>query len=310
MKKTKQMITAVLLMATAFSACKKDKQEQAPKASPTIDNIEVGLNNNEVGVIGRDFHLNAEVLAGDKIEKVVVKIQQRSDASYEKEWSFEIAWDQYQGAKNATVHKHFHIPAEAVEGKYDFLIIVHDQNGTKLEVKRSITIYDAANLPVDPELAIFSLMTSDGFFYRNGKFTENGAKLKKGETLASQVTINNIKGDGKLYVLLIPKKNNHRPESISAIDFNKAIVYDVYEHNDWATSSSFSNSVFDAATFTSVRDLPSLLIGAEKDNHASAPKAIDGLKAWASGAYYFGFIYENTTYNTSIFNYIEFGIDY
>lgn len=42
--------------------------------------------------------------------------------------------------KNATVHKHFDIPENAVEGKYDFTIIVNDENGTTLEEKRNITI--------------------------------------------------------------------------------------------------------------------------------------------------------------------------
>lgn len=147
--KTTKAIAAVLLFVATFTACKKDSQPEPEWSKPTIDNIEIGLGNNQIGVIGKDFHFNAEILAGDKIEDVQVKILPRSGENYTKPWKLEITWDQYKGAKNATVHKHFDIPADAVEGKYDFLIIVNDQNGTTLEEKREIHIYEAENLPVE-----------------------------------------------------------------------------------------------------------------------------------------------------------------
>jgi hypothetical protein len=152
--KTTRTIAALLLFIASFTACRKDKEIAPEKPVPTIENIEVGLNNNEIGIIGRDFRLNAEILAGDKIETVQIKIQQKPGETYTKVWTHEIVYDQYKGAKNATVHKHFDILADAAEGKYDFLIIVSDQNGAKLEVKRNITIYKAENLPVDPAISL------------------------------------------------------------------------------------------------------------------------------------------------------------
>lgn len=148
--KTIKVIAVTLLFVATFTACKKDQQPDPELAKPTIDNIELGLGNNQIGVIGKDFHFNADILAGDKIENVQVKILPRSGETYAKAWKLEITWDQYKDAKNATVHKHFDIPADATEGKYDFVIIVNDQNGTTLEEKREIIIYKAENLPVDP----------------------------------------------------------------------------------------------------------------------------------------------------------------
>lgn len=310
MKSTKtRLILNLLLLTGLFTACKKDKAVVPELAKPTIDNIEVGLNNNEIGVIGRDFHFNASILAGDKLVDVQIKILPISGEIYTKPWKHEIVW-QYKGLKNATVHKHFNIPEEAAEGKYDFIIVVNDENGTKLEVRKTITIYDAVNLPVDPTVSVFNVLKTEGFFYRKGVFTVAGAKFKKGETLYSQVSINNVKGDGEMYILLIPKKHNHRPESIGAIDFSKVIVYDRYEHKGWAATDTFTNSIYDTKTSTSIRDFPELNIGADLDNNTPQANPINGVKAWESGNYYFGYIYLNTSYNTTLFNYIEFGIDY
>lgn len=134
-----------LLAVLALGSCQEDTEPNLP--SPSIDNVEVGLNNDEIGVIGEDFHLNADLLAGELIEQVQVQINPIDEESYEAYWDFELIWDEYKGTKNSNVHKHFDIPEDAVEGVYDFLIIVTDQNGTSTEEKRSITIYKAENLP-------------------------------------------------------------------------------------------------------------------------------------------------------------------
>ncbi|WP_345952659.1 DUF4625 domain-containing protein [Mucilaginibacter sp. PAMB04168] len=308
MRSTKIMAAVLLLMAT-FSACKKDKNEEPELAKPTIDHIEVGLNNNELGVIDKDFHFNAEVLAATKIENVQIKIMPRAGETYSKAWKHEITWDQYKDAKNATVHKHFNIPADAAEGKYDFLIVVNDQNGTKLEVKKAITIYLAANVPVNPNAGIFNIFSNDARYFRNGQFTVAGTKLKKGDVIKSQVTITDVKGDGKMYILMINKKHNHRPEAIDKIDFSKAIVYDVLEHKGWDKSDSFSNSTVDPVTFLPIRIFPAFTIGATVDNNTPTANPISGAKAWESGTYYFGVIYKNTTYNIGYFQYIEVPVE-
>lgn len=137
--KTTKLILVSLFASMAFTSCSNDDSEEK-QAIPTIDKIELGLSNSETATIGADFHFNAEVTAVDKIENVQVKILQKSTETYSKVWSHEITWTQYAGAKNATVHKHFDIPEDAVAGKYDFIIIVNDQNGSKLEVKKNLTI--------------------------------------------------------------------------------------------------------------------------------------------------------------------------
>ncbi|TKC10710.1 DUF4625 domain-containing protein [Pedobacter polaris] len=301
----------LLLLIALFAACKKDKETIEPEHRlPSIENLEIGLANGGFAVIGNDFHFNADILAGEKLAIIELKIVQKVGESYTKPWKYEITYEQYKGVKNVTLHKHFDIPTDAPEGKYDFFVIVHDQNGRKLEIKKDFIIYSVASLPVNPILSILNISESGKVYYRNGKFENPSATLKKGQILQSQVTIGGVKGDGKMYLLLIKKNANHRPESIDQIDFNKVIVYDVYEHNAWKEVGFFSNVVFDMSTFTTTRNFPDLTVGATTDHNLPQGNPITGSKAWSSGDYYYAVLYKNTTHNMSFSKYIEFAIDY
>jgi len=130
-----KQILLLLLFAGFFTAC-NDDDKPAP-AWPTAENIEIGYANNKQAIRGRDFHLNADVIAGDKIASVMVKILQKPSATYSADWKMEMAWEEFKGVRNTNVHKHFTIPAGAPEGTYDFLFIVDDENGTKLEIKKT-----------------------------------------------------------------------------------------------------------------------------------------------------------------------------
>ena len=301
-RKTTFVIGFIGLAAFAVSSCKKDTPPDP--AMPVIEHMEVGLGDNGIGVIGEDFHVEMDVVAGDRIDVIQVRIEQRPDETYAREWRHEITWEQYRGAKNTNVHKHFDIPEDAPEGTYDFVIVVRDQNGAKLEETRVLNIFLRENLPVDPQLSIFNIHKNDNFFYRDGKFVDTDV-CRSGETIRSQVTIGGLKGDGVMYILLINKKLNHRPETVDGIDFSKAIVYDVYQHEGWAEVGYFSNSVFDLETFTSVRTAPPLIIGAANDNNAPQNNPISGERAWESGDYLFGVVYKNTTHNISFYQYVD-----
>jgi len=285
--KIKQAAILLLLCTSVFSACKKDEETAAPSAAmPTVENMEIGLNNSAIGVIDRDFHFEADVIAGDKIDVVELRILQKAGETYSKSWKHEISWTQYKGAKNTNIHKHFMIPADAAEGRYDFMIIVKDQNGAVLELKKEIQLYTAANMPADPTLTIFSIFKNGNFAYRLKNASDyTGLTFKQGDTLHSQVAISNVKGSGQLYLLLINKKEQHHPESVSAIDFGKVTVYDKLEHKDVANTFDFTNVIFNAETFNFERDMPGLVIGDKSK--------------WPAGEYEFVILYQNTTYPIS-----------
>ncbi|ASV30744.1 DUF4625 domain-containing protein [Maribacter cobaltidurans] len=304
------LLFVALFTITACTNDDNDDEEEVILVEPTLEDVEVGLNNNEIGVMGRDLHFNASVLAGDKIDMVSIKIQPKSGETYVSDWSYERKWDEYKGIKNATVHKHFDIPENAVEGIYDFIIIVEDENGTTLEEVRTITIYLAENLPVDPQVGTIIVGNLETDRYAHISYfgeVQNGTDglLIMNETAVAQGSITGVKGDGKLYVVLINKKHNHKPESIDAIDYSKTIVWNIAEHIDKATTGNFSNTFSDFTATPFVIIYPEFTIGAAYDNNLPKPNPIDGLKAWEAGDYYLGFLYENTTYKMGLFKYIE-----
>lgn len=290
----------LLLSLFVFSSCQDDPEPVLP--APTISNLEIGSGNNATGVIGRDFHLEMDILAGDKIDLVQVKIEPKEGEIYASPWSFEVTWEQFKGAKNTNVHQHFDIPEDAVEGKYNFIIIVTDENGTSLEETVDFQIVDPSNLEVDPLLYIWMITTHQGDFHYINELLESPTNVQftKGEILSSDITINNVKGDGKMYLLLIKKDQNHRPESVEDIDFSKVIVYDTFEHQGEEDVYSFANILYDG-----VRPVPEFTIGAAVDNNVPPSDLTSGENAWTNGGYYFGVVYTNTTYDISLHYYFD-----
>ncbi|MCG1036811.1 DUF4625 domain-containing protein [Polaribacter sargassicola] len=312
---TIKTITLNLLVLTfIFSSCTNNKEE-IDLVLPTISEIEIGLHNNEIGVIGEDFHFNAEVLAGDLLENVTINIVQKSDIEYSEEWTYEIIFtERITDLKNATLHRHFDIPADAPKGMYDIVITVNDQNGTSLEEVRNIDLIDANDFPeVTPWVSVFSVdkinedNPSGGWnnFYNNGEFrNEEEAFFNKDESIWSSFQIGDVKGNGIMYGLLIKKSYNHLPENIEEIDFSKVIVTEVVEHFDEEEIFILKNNK-DTGHWN--YGVP-LQIGATEDNLTPTANAIIDGRAWETGTYYYGVVYTNLSYNRSTFKYIEFDI--
>lgn len=306
MKITKQTLT-ILLFLIAFTACKKDKpvfvEPENPK--PKLSNLELGLGDSGIGVIGKDFHFNGDIVAVDKIDLVEVKMIQKATEKYSHLWKHEILWKNYKGLKNANVHKHFTIPKDAAEGKYDLIITIYDENGSKEEIKRDFEIYTQANLPV-------RAIISDLFIFSNYRthYTLHGDRdkyptraVKKGDTLAVHAVLPFVKGDGKLCIVLVKKTANYNPKTIAELDLKKAIVYDIYEHKDQPQIFRFSNYIYEK------RPIPELIIGAQKDNNVPEANVISGEKTWETGAYNLIVLYHNFTKNLTTAQSIPINID-
>lgn len=306
-KKIKYLVLGFITCAAVVS-CNKDDNPVPPE--PSIENVEIGTGNNGEGVIGRDFHFDMDVVAGDLIETVQVRIQQRNDETYSQEWEFEITWGEFQGLKNTNVHKHFDIPEDAPEGNYNFIIVVNDRNGSALEETKAVKLIDPANLPVNPELYLWSIGNSNGdSYYVNGRLENpEHVRFAKSDVLNSNIQIRKVKDDGVMYLLLVKKGLNHLPETVVDIDFSKAIVFDVYQHSDEEEVFTFWNTPYNSELQDYER-WPELTIGATNDNNAPGPNPINGNKAWENGEYYFGVVYTNTTHNLSMHHYMEVTIE-
>ena len=299
--RTAPLLALIFAMALIFNACDNDDGDVSLPL-PSMENIEIGSGNNGKGIIGRDFHFDMDVVAGELIDTVLVKIE-GSDGN---NWNFEVRWDEYRGMKNTNVHKHFDIPEDAPEGRYNFIIVVIDQNGTQLVETREIELIDPANLPIEPLLYLWSLETDQGDSHYVNELLVNpeNVELSRDEILTSMILIENVKDDGQLYLILVKKDSGHLPETVGDIDFSKSIVYDVYGHTDQEAVYTFGNVLFDGKGGYD-RAVPELAIGAPFDNNSPDPLAITGEKAWESGDYYFGAVYTNSTHNISIHHYME-----
>ena len=300
MKKLK-LFLLFFAATTVFTAC--DNEENNEVSKPTAENVEIGTANNKRALIGRDFHFNADVTAGDKIADIQLKILPKSGEMYAKDWKLEFKWSEYSGTKNTNVHKHFTIPSDAPEGRFDFYFIVVDQNGTELEIREEITITDPANMPADPLIGRDMLSRNDDLIYYMETWVEPELIFKKNDLLTAHAQVSQIMGDGILYSVLIKKSLNYHPESIDNLDLKKVIVISKVEHTGLAPASKI-------ATLQKINDVwggQSIIIGAEKDAIA-APTTAD--KSWQSGQYNWVILYKNTTHNLSVYKSMPITINF
>ncbi|EDM35523.1 hypothetical protein PBAL39_07545 [Pedobacter sp. BAL39] len=303
--KTSKIMLAFLLIATAFTACKKD-DPAVEQLRPTAENIEIGTANNKHALIGRDFHFNADVVAGDKIRSVQLKVLQKSGETYSNSWKMELDWQEYVGAKNTNVHKHFSIPTDAPEGKYDFYFIVTDENGSVLEIKEELQISDPANMPVDPKIGRDMISRNGDLIYYMDTWVEQELVFKKGDELTAHAQISEIAGDGILYSVLIKKTANYHPESVDQLDLSKVIVISKVEHQGLAASSKITT----LRRINGVLGGETIAIGAEKDANDPVANPITAGKAWGSGQYNWVILYKNTSYNMNVYKSMPITIDY
>lgn len=302
---TRAMLIYVVFMGAMLGGCKKN-ETPGELPIPTAQHVEIGTGNNKQALRGRDFHLNADVIAGDKIQDVQVKILQKSGETYTAKWKLKLNWPEFKGGKNTNVHKHFTIPADAPEGKYDFYFIVLDENGSKLEIKVDFNILDPANVPVDPKIGRDIFSRNGTMIYYTDTYVEKELIFKKGDEFTAHAQVSNIKGDGILYTVLIKRKLNYFPESIDNLDFSKAIVISRAEHKDLPAASKIST----LKQINGVYGGESIIIGAANDENEPNPTPITGTKAWESGQYSLVILYKNTTYNVSVYKSIPITIDY
>ena len=295
-----KIILACMLLCALLVSCKKDGE--TPEAIvPQVENVEIGYANNKQAIRGRDFHFNADILAGDKIESVQVKILPKADQTYTSSWKMEIAWDEFVGLKNANVHKHFTVPAEAPEGIFDFSLVVHDINGSKLELKEDLQIFDAANMPVDPIVDRDIFSRNDDMVYYMNTYVENPLIFKKGDKFTARAQIKQIQGDGVLYTALIKRTLNHFPETVEKLDLTKAIIISKVAHKELGPASKVNTYLLVNGAISG----DDIIIGAEKDGLG---REIDGERQWQSGQYNLVILYKNTTFNMSTFKSIPITI--
>ena len=258
------MNTRIFLVAIAFIAglfftsCEKD-DETSPK--PVITLTELGYENSKIGYAGTDLHIEAEVVAEGKIDKVTIEIhpegehEEKSSSTtlHEGEWEVDTTFTEFSGLKNTTFHKHIDIPVNAEVGHYHFHFIVIDMDGQQTLVEEELEI----QLPDDaiaPEINISSAPT-------------NNQEFNNGETISISGSVSDDKALGGMYIGLVRTDQNLTDAEVNAT--NTITLLHTHEF-DSHTAHNFSSNIN---------------VGAAQDNNIT-PKDITGDIAWQSANYY------------------------
>lgn len=255
--KTKNIITTILVVAgiISFNACNKDDEP----AKPQITLNELGLDNSGIGYKGSDLHIEADIVAEGKIDKVTVEIHPEGDhdgkssANILTEWEFDTVYTEFSGLKNTTFHKHIDIPAEADTGHYHFHFIVTDLEGQQTTVEEELEVRQ----PDDDVAPSVSVSTAPA----------NNQVFSNGETISISGSVSDDIALGGLYIGLVRENQNLTDAEVN--DANTITMLHTHDF-DSQTTHNFSASI---------------IVGAAQDNNIT-PKDISGEIAWQSANYY------------------------
>jgi uncharacterized protein involved in high-affinity Fe2+ transport len=146
--KIKSML-ALLLAGTLFTACNDDNDVDV--AAPTITNVEIGSGNNKQAQAGSDFHIEAQIAAPGNIDRVHLEIHSENGSG----WKLDTVYTEgLAGLKNAELHKHIDVPADAAAGSYHLHLVVTDKNGNTAEIESDLQVIKDPTLPAVTDFAV------------------------------------------------------------------------------------------------------------------------------------------------------------
>ncbi len=128
------------LVALTLASCKKDSR------LPVIKNFEIGYDNSGQVIAGQELHLDADIEAPEKIDRVELEIHKEGGHKTTvilfdgKEWHLEKVYDKYKGLKNTDFHEHVDIPLNAPAGDYHVDLSVIDLKGNKAKAEGDLKV--------------------------------------------------------------------------------------------------------------------------------------------------------------------------
>jgi len=139
MKNYIKLFALITVMSFTFTSCEKDEEA----AAPVITIHELGYENTKTVVAGSDLHIDAEILASQKIASIQIIIHSEAEhaaAPAQKvsskisvtEWAVDSIYTRgYDGVKNVDFHEHLEVPVTAELGHYHFHMKVTDMDGNQ-----------------------------------------------------------------------------------------------------------------------------------------------------------------------------------
>lgn len=256
------MKTKIKTMALVFAAastlfiisCQKDEETTA---KPAITLTELGYDNSKIGYSGSDLHIEADIVAERKIDKVTIQIHPEGDHGdksaslvfHEGEWEVDTTYTEFAGLKNTTFHKHIAIPVSVEVGHYHFHFAVTDLEGNQTIVEEELEIQHPADA-VPPVVTITTAPTANQVF-------------TNGQTISISGSVSDDLALGGMYIGLVGVD-----QVLTDALVNDGNTISLLHHHDFPNPTSHSY-------------LASIVVGAAMDNN-NTPKAA----TWTPGEYY------------------------
>ncbi len=260
MNKNILFIAIVLTAGSFFISCEKE-DETPPK--PVVDLTELGYENSKIGYAGSDLHIEAEIIAEGKIDKVTIEIhpegehegeyEHKREHKHEGEWEVDTTFTGFSGLKNTTFHKHIDIPVHTEAGHYHFHFIVTDMEGQQTTAEEELEIQQPDDA-VAPEITI-------------NDAPESNQEFSNGETISISGSVSDDKALGGMYIGLVRTDQDLTDAEVNAT--NTITLLHTHEFDSHA-AHNFSASID---------------VGAAQDNNIT-PKDITGDIGWQSADYY------------------------
>jgi len=255
-----KFLTIVFLVAIVIQSCKKDDEETTLNP-PTISTFELGYEDSGEAFLGADLHIEAEVVAEAKIDRIQVTIHPEGEhdksTSDEHEWEVDTTYTKFNGLKNTEFHEHIEVPVDAEEGHYHFHFIVIDMDRNTQEIERELHV----EAPTDTEAPTITISSSPS----------NGQVFQNGETISISGTVTDNLAIGGLYIGLV--RTNQNLENADVIATNTITLLHMHDF-DGAAEYNFSASIE---------------VGVAADNNGEPTDLtgdLDGGPAWQTGEYY------------------------
>ncbi len=252
-------LTVIFVMAMfVFVSC-SDDDDDFP--APVISDLEIGHHDSKVGYRGSDLHIDAEIVAEGRIDRIVLEIHHEGDHHHDHKsgqhddhgWEFDHTWTEFSGLLNTNFHEHIDIPIDAELGEYHFHFTVIDQQGKVTEVEAEFEVKNPEDTSA-PEITVDSA-PSDGQVFHIG------------ENITITGTVTHEMGLGGMYIGLVRVDQN-----LEDADVNASNTITLLHTHDFDSPTSHT---FEAT----------IEVGAEYDNNIT-PKPIEGDIAWQDAEYY------------------------
>lgn len=139
------LITIAFTAGLFFTSCEKDNEV----AKPVITIHELGEgdthSNDHTAKIGGELHMDIDILAEGKIDKIQVRIHPEGEHNEEGEhegWELDTTYTNFSGLKNTTFHEHVEIDSTAEADPYHFDFIVTDMEGNQSSAEAELQIVE------------------------------------------------------------------------------------------------------------------------------------------------------------------------